>query len=71
LDLSVRKWRKAGEECIIRSSIICTLHQNAIREMKSRLRRAGHVAGMEEIRNVYKILGGKPKGKRPLGRPRR
>jgi hypothetical protein len=25
---------------------------------------------MGEIRNVYKILGGKPEGNRPLGRPR-
>jgi cell wall assembly regulator SMI1 len=26
---------------------------------------------MEEIRNAYNILVGKPDGKRPLGRPRR
>jgi hypothetical protein len=26
---------------------------------------------MEEKRNVYRLLGGKPGGKRPLGRPRR
>jgi hypothetical protein len=31
---------------------------------------AGHVARMEEKRNAYRILVGKPKGKRPLGRPR-
>jgi len=31
----------------------------------------GHVARMEEIRNAYNILVGKPDGKRPLGRPRR
>jgi hypothetical protein len=31
---------------------------------------AGHVARMGETRNVYKILVGKPEGKRPLGRPR-
>ena len=36
-----------------------------------RLRWAGHVAGMEEGRGVYKVLVGKPVGKRPLGRPRR
>jgi len=34
------------------------------------MRRSGHVAGMGEI-NAYKILVGKPEGKRPLGRPRR
>jgi hypothetical protein len=29
------------------------------------------VARMGEERNVYKVLVGKPEGKRPLGRPRR
>jgi hypothetical protein len=29
------------------------------------------VARMGEGRNVYSVLVGKPKGKRPLGRPRR
>jgi hypothetical protein len=28
----------------------------------------GHVARMEQGRKVYKILEGKPEGKRPLGR---
>jgi hypothetical protein len=32
---------------------------------------AGHVARMGEKRNAYRILVGKPEGKRPLGRPRR
>jgi hypothetical protein len=32
---------------------------------------AGHVARMGENRKVYKVLVGKPEGKRPLGRPRR
>jgi transcription termination factor 2 len=36
-----------------------------------RMRWAGHVARMEEKRNVYRLLVGKPEGKRPLGRPRR
>jgi hypothetical protein len=31
----------------------------------------GHVARMGEMRNAYRILVGKPEGKRPLGRPRR
>jgi hypothetical protein len=31
----------------------------------------GHVARMEQGRKVYKVLVGKPEGKRPLGRPRR
>ena len=32
---------------------------------------AEHVARMEEGRSAFKILTGKPAGKRPLGRPRR
>jgi len=31
----------------------------------------GHVARMKERRGVYRVLVGKPKGNRPLGRPRR
>jgi hypothetical protein len=34
------------------------------------MRWAGLVACMGEERKVYKVLVGKPKGKRPLGRPR-
>jgi hypothetical protein len=29
---------------------------------------AGHVARMREKRNAYRILVGKPEGKKPLGR---
>jgi hypothetical protein len=36
-----------------------------------RMRWAGHVAGMGEGRNVYRVLVGNPEGKRPLVRPRR
>jgi hypothetical protein len=36
-----------------------------------RMRWAGHVAHMGEERKVYKVLVGKPEGKRPQGRPRR
>jgi hypothetical protein len=36
-----------------------------------RMRWAGHVARMGEKRNAYRILVGKPEGRRPLGRPRR
>jgi hypothetical protein len=42
-----------------------------IRQMKSRrMRWPGHVAFMEEGRNLYRVLVGKPDGKRTLGRPR-
>ena len=41
-----------------------------VRVSKS-IRCAGHVARMEEGRSAFKISTGKPKGNRPLGRPRR
>jgi hypothetical protein len=42
------------------------------RQVKSRqMRWAGHVARMGEERKLYKVLVGKPEGRRPLGRPRR
>ena len=45
---------------------------NIVRVIKSRrMRWAGHVARMGEERGVYKVLMGKPDGRRPLGRPRR
>ncbi|KAJ4438846.1 hypothetical protein ANN_14799 [Periplaneta americana] len=45
---------------------------DVIRNIKSRrLRWAGHVARMGESRNAYRVLVGRPEGKRPLGRPRR
>jgi hypothetical protein len=36
-----------------------------------RMRWTGHVARIGAKRNAYRILVGKPEGKRPLGRPRR
>ena len=45
---------------------------NIVRVIKSGiLRWAGHVARMEEGRSAFKILTGKPTGKRLLGRHRR
>ena len=44
---------------------------NIIRSLKSRrLRWAGHIARMEQSRNSYRVLVGKPEGKRHLRRPR-
>ena len=43
-----------------------------MRVIKSRrMRWAGHVARMREERGAYRVLVGKPEGKRLLGRPRR
>jgi len=45
---------------------------NILRVTKSRrMRWADHVVHMGEERGVYRVLVGKPEGKRPLGRPRR
>ena len=45
---------------------------NIVRVVKSRRTRwAGHVVRMGEGRGVYRVLVGKPEGKRSLGRPRR
>jgi hypothetical protein len=45
---------------------------NIIRVIKSmRMRWSGHVACMGKGRGVYRVLVGRPEGKRPLGRPRR
>jgi hypothetical protein len=59
-------WRKLHDE----------LHNlysspSKIRIIKSRrMKWAGHVVRMGEKRNVYRLLVGKPEGKRPIGRPR-
>ena len=45
---------------------------NTVRVIKCRrMRWAGHVSFMGEGREVYRVLVGKPEGRRPVGRPRR
>jgi hypothetical protein len=45
---------------------------NIFRVIKSRrMRWAAHMARTGEERGVYRVLVGRPEGKRPLGRPRR
>ena len=61
-------WRKLHNEEL--NDLYST--PNTVRVIKlRRMRWAGHVARMEGGRGVYKVLVGKPEGKRPLGRPRR
>jgi hypothetical protein len=60
------EWRKLHNE------ELHDLYSSPIIVIKSRrMRWAGHVARMGEERGVYRVLLGKPEGKRPLGRPRR
>jgi hypothetical protein len=62
------KWRKLHNEEL---NDLYSL-PNIVRVVKSRrMRWAGHVAHMGEGRGVYRVLVGKPEGRRPLGRPRR
>jgi hypothetical protein len=44
---------------------------SVITVIKSRMKWAVYVARVGEKRNVFRLLVGKPEGKRPLGRPRR
>jgi hypothetical protein len=58
-------WRKLHNE------ELCDLYSSPsiIRMIKSRrIKWAGHVAGIGENRNMYRLLIGRPEGKRPLGR---
>jgi hypothetical protein len=62
-----RSWRK------LHNAELHSLYSspNIVRVIKSRrMRWAGYVACMGEGRGVYRVLVGRPKGKRPLGRPR-
>ena len=60
------EWRKLHNEEL--NDLYCAT--NIVRVIKSRrLRRLGHVACMGDGRGVYRVLVGKPEGKRPLGRP--
>ena len=62
------EWIKLHNEEL--SDLYCSL--NIVRMIKSRrMRWVGYVARMGERRDVYRVLVGKPEGKRPLGRPMR
>jgi len=67
-DEVTREWRR------MRNKELNDLYSspNIVRVIKLRsMRWAGHVARMGEKKGVYRVLVGKPEGKRPLGRPRR
>jgi hypothetical protein len=58
------------KHCVLGISVI--FPHSIVRVIKARrIRWAGHVARMGEVRGAYNILVGRPDGRRPLGRPRR
>jgi hypothetical protein len=63
-----------GEWRRLRNEEQCGLHSatNTIRMIKERrVRWTGHAERMGQRRGAYRVLVGRPGGKRPLGRPRR
>jgi hypothetical protein len=63
-----RSWRK------LHNDELHSLYSspNIVRMIKSRrMRWAGHGPSIGEGRGVYRVMVGRPEGKRPLGRPKR
>ena len=66
-DEVIWEWRKPHNEVL--NNLYCS--PNIVWVVKPRrMKWAGHVACMGERRGIYRVLVGKPEGKRPLGRPR-
>jgi len=60
-----------GEDYIKRGLMICTVHQCSSVDQIETNEMGGTCRAYGERRGVYRVLVWKPKGKIPLGRPRR
>ena len=58
------EWRRLNNDFYSSPNIVWVIKSR-------RMRWAGHVARIDEERVGYRVLVGKPEGRRPLGRPRR
>jgi hypothetical protein len=63
--------KEGGENCIMRSCMVCTFHQIFRTLILWRMRWAAHEVRMGEIGNSYKILVGEPGRKKELKKSRR
>jgi hypothetical protein len=55
----------------MRSLMICTAHHRFSGDQIEKNEIGGHVVRMAERISAYRVLVGKPEGKRPLRKPRR
>ena len=62
------EWRRLDNEEL--NDLYCSSNIVWVIKLR-RMRWVGHVAYMGEKRGMYRVLVGKPEGKRPMGRPRR
>jgi hypothetical protein len=60
-----------GENCIMMKFITRIILRILLGSLNQTMKWAGHVARMGEGRGIYRVLVGRPEGKKPLGRPRR
>jgi hypothetical protein len=70
LDLIGRKWLEDGEDSTMRSFITCILHHVLLGLLVEENKMGGTCGMHGKMRNEYKILVGKPEGKKSLGSPR-
>jgi hypothetical protein len=72
MDLRRMTWQEGLQNCIIRSSMICSpLPSKYYQDDQIRGYDIGGICSAQAMRNAYMIFVGKRELRRPLGRPRR